>query len=63
MAHCDISDSMASPVEIEEAARKKAKSKAIDGETHPWVSLSPSAFKKLTTSDLSQFLEERVSFI
>jgi hypothetical protein len=39
-------------------ARKKAKSKAIDGETHPCESLSPSAFKKFTTSDLSQFLEE-----
>ena len=46
-------------VEIEEAARKKAKSKAINGETHPWASLSPSAVKRLTASDLSQFLEER----
>ena len=34
---------------------------AVNGKAHPWLSLSPSAFKRLTAKDLSEFLEERVS--
>ena len=33
----------------------------VNGKAHPWLSLSPSAFKRLTAKDLSEFLEERVS--
>lgn len=31
----------------------------VNGKVHPWLSLSPSAFKRLTAKDLSEFLEER----
>ena len=63
-ADAKIAEEARRAVEIEEQARKK-KNQQTNGtvdDKHPWASLSPSAFKRLTANDLIEFLDERVSF-
>jgi len=56
-AEAKLAEEARRAVEIEAAKPKK---KAVIGDAHPWSALSPSALKRRTAADLSEFLEERV---
>ncbi len=61
-AEAKLAEEARRAVEIEAAKSKKkaAAKKAVNGDAHPWSALSPSALKRKTAADLSEFLEERV---